>query len=155
MSKITFSKEQMESNAFPDGLYELRLEGFEPKLSKNGDSINLNPVVKIVNHPTLNNKRVFDNMNTGAPWIIEAIIHAFGLELVPNQQGGGDIPGDFLPEGEPDPSKWTYQGPLTGMVAKVLLKQTEYNGRKSSKVDQWMCALGPKCNTKHPQKLAK
>ncbi len=154
MAKVSFSKEDLAGNVYPDGEYELRLESFEPKQSKNGDSVNLNPVLKIVNHPTLNGKRVFDNMNTGAPWILEAIVHAFGLALVPNATGGGDLPGDFNGP-EDDPAEWDYQGPLTGSVAKVMLKKTTYQGKDSSKVDQWFCSLGQSCNTKHPTGLAK
>lgn len=154
MAKIQYSKEDLAGNVYPDGPYELRLESFEPELSKKGDSTNLNPVLKIVNHPTLNGKRVFDNMNTGAPWIIEAIVHAFGHSLTPNASGGGDLPGEF--NGPDDtPSEWEYVGPLTGSVARVMLKKTSYQGKDSSKVDQWFCALGPSCNTKHPQGLAK
>ena len=156
MSKISFSKEQLEGNVYPPGLYDLRLEGFEPAWSKKRDSVNLNPVLKIVNHPTLNNKRVFDNLNSSAGWILEAFCHAFGHAFVPNANGGGDMPGDF-PGPEDDPEQWHYVGPLTGCVAKVMLKTTSYNGKDSTKVDQWICALGTACppSTKHPSNLAR
>lgn len=154
MAKIGFSKEQLEGNTLPDGLYEVRLEGFEPEYSKNRNSINLNPILKVVNHPTLNNKRIFDNLNSGASWIVEAFVHAFGQELVPNLNGGGDMPGEF-PGPDDNPSEWSYVGPLTGSVAKVIVKKTEYNGKENTKVDQWLCALGPNCKTKHPTGLAK
>lgn len=153
MAKISFSKEDLSGNVYPDGLYELRLEGFEPDFSKAKTSINLNPILKIVNHPTLNGKRVFDNLNSGASWIIESFCHAFGLPLTPNPNGGGDMPGDFVGPDD-DPSKWQYSGPLTGTVGKALLKTTSYNGKDSSKVDQWFCAV-QNCNTKHAQGLAK
>ena len=153
MAKISFSKEELSGNVYPDGLYELRLEGFEPKKSKDGGSINLNPVLKIVNHPTLNNKRVFDNLNSGAAWIIESFTHAFGQQLTPNPNGGGDMPGDFIGPDD-DPTKWQYQGPLTGAIAKAFLKTKTYNSKDSSGVDQWFCAV-PNCNTKHAQGLAK
>jgi hypothetical protein len=153
MARIGFSKEELSGNVYPDGLYELRLEGFEPEKSRKGDSINLNPVLKIVNHPTLNNKRVFDNLNSSAAWIIESFSHAFGQALTPNPQGGGDMPGDFIGPDD-DPGKWQYQGPLTGAVAKAFLKTTQYNGKDNTKVDQWFCAV-PNCQTKHAQGLAK
>jgi hypothetical protein len=154
MAKIGFSKEQLSGNNYPEGLYELRLEGFEPELSKKGDSINLNPILKIINHPTLNNKRVFDNLNSGADWIIEAFCHSMGLPLVPNANGGADIPGEFM--GPDDkPTEWQYVGPLVGLIGKVMLKTTTYNGKESSKVNQWLCALGQSCNKKHPTDLAK
>jgi len=155
MAKIGFSKEALEGNLLPDGLYEVRLEGFEPQFSSKKTSVNLNPILKIVNHPSLNNKRVFDNLNSSASWIIEAFCHAFGQTLIPNAQGGGDIPGEF-PGDDEDPEKWQpYQGPLTGAVGKVLLKKTTWNGKENSKVDQWFCALGNACNIKHPTGLAK
>jgi hypothetical protein len=155
MAKIQYSKEDLAGNVYPDGMYEVRLETFEPKKSKGGDSVNLNPVLKIVNHAALNGKRVFDNMNTGAAWIIEAIVHAFGLQLVPNGSGGGDLPGEFMGPDD-NPEEWQYVGPLTGVTAKVMLKKTSYQGKDSSKVDQWFCQLPQgSCNMKHPTGLAK
>jgi hypothetical protein len=156
LAKISFSKEDLSGNVYPDGLYELRLEGFEPEYSKAKTSINLNPVLKIVNHATLNGKRVFDNLNSGASWIIESFCHAFGLPLTPNVNGGGDMPGDFngLEALDTNPDGVQYVGPLTGCVAKALLKTTSYNGKENSKVDQWLCSV-PNCNTKHASGLAR
>jgi hypothetical protein len=57
------------------------------------------------------------------------------------------------PDDKPD--DWQYVGPLTGCVGKVMVKTTTYNGKDSSKVDQWLCALGANCHTKHPSGLAK
>lgn len=156
MARIGFSKEQLEGNVYDDGQYEVRLEGFEPSWSKARTSVNLNPILKIVNHPKYNNKPVYDNLNSSAGWIIEAFSHAFGQPLVPNAQGGFDLPGEF-PGPDDDPEQWTYVGPLTGSIAKVMLKKTIYNGKENSKVDQWICALGNQCppTTKHPNGLAK
>jgi len=153
MAKISFSKEDLAGNVYPDGLYELRLEGFEPSWAKSKNSYNLNPVLKIVNHSTLNNRRVFDNLNTGASWIIESFCHAFGFALEPNPNGGGDMPGEFMGL-DVDPEKAQYTGPLTGSVAKVFLKNAPYNGKDQSKVDQWFCQVTG-CQTKHAQNLAK
>jgi hypothetical protein len=154
MPRISFSKESLESKpAAEDGLYEVRLEGFEPKPSKDKNSVNLNPVMKVINHQKENGRRVYDNLNVGAPWIIKAFCHAFGLDLAPDGSGGFTLPGDFNGP-ENDPSHWSYTGPLTGCVAKVMLKQTEYNGRINSKVDQWLCQT-PGCTEKHPTSLAK
>lgn len=153
MAKISFSKEELSGNVYPPGQYDLHLEGFEPAFSKQKTSINLNPILKIVNHQTLNGKRVFDNLNSGASWIVEAFCHAFGLPLVPNPNGGGDMPGDFVGPDD-DPTKWNYIGPLNGAVAKVILKTKTYNGKDSSGVDQWLCQVSG-CNTKHADGLAK
>lgn len=148
MANYSFSKESLEGKpAAPDALYEVRLEGFEPKTAKAGTSINLNPILKIVNSPTHNGVRLYDNLNTGAAWIVEAFVHAFGLQLEPDGQGGFKMPGELSLEAP-------YQGPLLGAVAKVFTKQTEYNGRMSAKADQWVCSV-PSCTKKHPSNLAK
>lgn len=154
MPKVTFSKESLEQKPpLPDGLYEVRLEGFEPKYSKDKGSVNLSPTIKVINHPTLTGSKVFDNLNTGASWIIEAFCHAFGQELVPDGNGGFNLPGDFNGP-EDNPEQWSYAGPLTGCVGKAFLKQTTYNNKVNSKVDQWMCSV-PGCQKKHPMGLAK
>ena len=154
MPKMTFSKELLEQKPpLTDGLYEIRLEGFEPKKAKSGTSTNLNPIIKIINHPTETGRKVFDNLNSSAPWIIEAFCHSFGLELVPDGNGGFNIPGDFNGP-EDNPKEWSYSGPLTGAVCKAFLKQTTYNNKVNAKVDQWMCAV-PGCQKKHPTGLAK
>ena len=154
MAKIGFTKEQLEGNVIPDGQYDLRLEGFEPEFSKKKDSINLNPVLKVVNHMTLNGKRVYDNLNSGASWINEAFGHAFGFALEPDGSGGATLPGEFMGPDD-DPENWDYVGPLKGAVGKAMVKQTTYNSKVNSKIDQWLCSLGPNCNTKHPTDLAK
>jgi hypothetical protein len=155
MPQIKMSKESLEGPPpIADGLVELRLEGFQPKKSKAGTSINLNPQLKIVNNAQYNGRQVFDNLNTGASWILEAFCHAFGIALEPDGNGGFAFPGGFFPENEPDPEKWTYSGPLLGLVGKAFLKQTEYNGRTNSRVDQWVCSAQG-CTSKHPTGLAK
>lgn len=153
MAKISYSKEDLAGANYPEGVYEVRLDGFEPAYSKKRDSINLNPILKIVNHQTLNGKQVGDNLNSSANWIVESFCHCFGQALTPNASGGGDLPGDFIgPDDKPE--EWQYTGPLTGSVGKVYLKTTSYNGRERSKVDQWFCAV-PGCNTQHANGLAK
>jgi hypothetical protein len=145
--RISFSKEQLAGPPPLDpGLYEVRLEGFEPEASKKGSSTNLNPILKVINHPTHTGKRIFDNLNTGAYWIIPAFVHAFGFKLEDDGQGGFAIPGEFNGD--------NYVGPLTGSVGKLIVKQTEYNGRSQFKVDQWLCQV-PGCTEKHPNNLAK
>lgn len=152
--RMSFSKESLEQKPpVEEGLYEVRLEGFEPDYSKSRNNVNLNPTLKIVNHHKETGRQVFDNLNSAAPWIIEAFCHAFGLELVPDGNGGFTMPGDFNGP-EDDPSKWNYAGPLTGCVAKVFLKHNTYNNKTNAKVDQWMCQV-PGCTKKHPSNLAK
>jgi hypothetical protein len=154
MAKISFSKESLEGKPQPpEGLYELRLEGFEPKMASKKTSVNLSPVLKIVNHQTHTGYQIYDNLNTGAGWIIEAFCHAMGQPLVQKPDGSFDIPGEFVgPDDKPE--DWNYVGPLSGCVAKAMLKPSEYNGKTNMKVDQWFCAV-PGCNSKHPSGLAK
>ena len=154
MPKVSFSKESLEQKPpLAEGLYELRLEGFEPNHSKDKNSVNLNPVIKVINHPSETGRKVYDNLNSGAPWIIEAFCHSFGLELVADGMGGFNLPGDFNGP-EDNPKDWSYVGPLTGCVSKAFLKQTTYNNKTNAKVDQWICAV-PGCQKKHPKGLAK
>ena len=153
MARVTASKESLEGAApLPDGLYEVRLEGFKPKMSKAGTSVNLNPEIKVVNNAQYNGRPVFDNLNTGAGWILESFSHCFGQELLKLPDGSAEMPGFNGPDDAPD--QWTYQGPLTGSVGKVFLKNVEYNGKTNAKIDQYVCNV-PGCNTKHARGLAK
>jgi hypothetical protein len=153
MAKVSFSKESLEGKPPVDnGLYELRLDGFEPKFSKDRQSVNLNPILVVVNNAKFNGSRVFDNLNTRAGWIISAFAHAFGQPLQQNASGGFDLPGDFNGPDD-DPEKWQYVGPLSGMVGKAFVKQTTYQNKTNSKIDQWMCAVSG-CQEKHPNGLA-
>lgn len=155
MAKIAFSKESLEQKPpLPEGMYELRLEGFEPEFSKDKNSVNLNPILKVVNHPEKNGERQLDNLNTKAGWIVQAFSHAFGFPLEIDGAGNMNLPGDFVGP-DNDPEHWDYVGPLKGAVAKAFVKQTTYNGKTLSKVDQWVCALGTSCQEKHPTGLAK
>ena len=154
MAKISYSKEDLAGPPpIPEGMYEVRLSGFQPKRAKSGTSTNLQPQMEIVNNPSFNGSRIFDNLNSSASWIVESFCHAFGHALIPNPNGGGDMPGDFIGPDD-DPEKWQYQGPLTGSVAKVYIKHADYNGRTNPRVDQWFCAV-PGCTTKHATGLAK
>ena len=154
MAKIGFSKEDLAGPPpIPEGMYELRLTGFKPKRSKDGGSVNLQPQLEIVNHPTHNGRNVLDWLNSGASWIIESFCHCFGQVLTPNPNGGGDMPGDFIGPDD-NPEAWQYQGPLTGAVGKVFLKPVEYQGKTNARVDQWFCSV-PNCTTKHATGLAK
>lgn len=155
--RIGFSKESLEGGptVVPDGLYELRLEGFEPSLSKKGTTTNLNPVLKIVNHPVHAGFQVREWANTGAPNIIEGMIHAFGFNLEPD----GNMPGTFM-VGPNDKQRGSYEGPMVGAIGKAMLRQVEGldqnkkpTGKLYSRVDEWLCNL-PGCDKKHQNGLA-
>lgn len=122
MVRITVSKEKMKGREpHPAGIYEFRVSGFKPKLSKNGDSVNLNPVLQIINHPKLNGKRLFFNMNTNAGWLLSAFCNNIKTPMVPTSDGASfDLPGEFNGP-QTDPTKWVYAGPMLGRTGKCEL----------------------------------
>ena len=139
----------------PTGFYEVRLDGFKPAMSKNGGSINLNPILKMVNvsDPELVGKDVYFNLNTNFFTGIVDFVHAFGLEMIPD----GDeftIPGDFQGADAPDPKKWgPYQGPLLGKQAKLEMAEAD-NGKGGTtvKVKRFFCSV-PGCTVQHSDSL--
>ena len=153
MPKISVQRDKVEGfKPVEAGVYEVRLDGFGPKTSKKGDSTNLQPKMVIVNHPTHNDQRLFDNLNSGA-WYLQDFVHCFGLEMEDQGESVG-IPGEFQGPDD-DPSKWTYVGPLLGRVGKVRVLVTEgQNGRKQNAIDQFYFAV-PACQEKHTTNLVR
>lgn len=133
----------------PAGQYDVKLVGFSPKTSKKGDSINLNPVMEIQNHPDLAGRKVFDNLNSSGAWTYPDFCHAFGL---PMETDGKEswLPGEW--DGDPakfdanKPETWKYKGPLVGRTAKVEIGVDSYG----SKIRRYFCAVAD-CATKFPQ----
>ena len=155
MPRLGVSKESLEQKPpVPEGLYEVRFDGFAPKTSKKGDSINYNPVLKIVNNAHgFNDRRIFENLNSNAGWSQKDFCHGFGLAMLTE----GDtfyIPGDFQsdPTSPSDVTKWKYTGPLSGRIAKMYLIVSEYEGKQSNKIQRILCAI-PGCAEKHSDKL--
>lgn len=152
MPKVTVPKDSLEGiQPLPPGIYVVRHDGFKPTLSKNKDSVNLNPQLIIVNHPTLNDRRVFDNLNSKAGWIHQDHVHAFGLTM---EMSGDEasIPGDFIGPDD-DPSKWNYQGPLRGRTGQVEVAMTDnQKGGQRSAIKRYVCAV-PNCKEKHSESL--
>src|SRR6267142_2130843 len=104
--KMTASKEEIKGlPVMSEGLLTIRLDGFKPAFSSKKDSINLNPILKVTNHPEYNDRTVFENLNTKAKWIWKDFCHAFGIALVADANGDFEFPGDFIgPDDQPD--KW-------------------------------------------------
>lgn len=157
--KMGVSTEALEGKMpVPNGIYEVQLSGFEPKVSKNGDSINLNPILKIVNHPQHNGQRIFFNLNTKAPWIMQDLAHAFGFPMEEHPTGDGGAMEAHLPggpnawQGNPDDiSTMKYQGPMLGQVAKVeVIEEHKPNQRPRNNIKMFICAI-PDCSTKYPK----
>lgn len=161
MPKLSASKEELKGQpVHPEGLYSVKLKGFKPKWAKKKDSVNLNPDIVIINHPELNDKKVFFNLNTKAKWLWSDFCHGFG---VPLQQGPTpddfEWPGDFSGS-ESDPDKWSYTGPLMGQQGQVYLIQVpavdsngnERAGEYQNRVKYFVCSL-PGCVEKHSDNL--
>jgi len=132
--KVSNSKIEGQE-VIPPQVYELKLVAFNPKQSKNGGSVNLNPILEVVSP------------------VEYAFCHAFGL---PMETDGNDswLPGQW--DGDPtkfkedDASTWVYKGPLVGRTAKVEVAVDNYNGRDNNKVRRYFCAV-PDCATKFPK----
>lgn len=155
MPRLGTSKESTKGGEpIEPGNYKVRFDGFEVKTSKKGDSHNLNPVLKIVGHPTLNDRRVYINLNTKAGWILEAFCHCFGL-LMDDVGDDLEIPGDFKPNpADPDDSlKWIYQGPLNAKTGNLEIAEVDNSkGGTKPAIKQFFCAV-PNCQVKHSANL--
>lgn len=154
MPKLTASKEEIKGlPPMAEGLITVRLDGFEPKLSSKKDSVNLNPLMKVINHAEYNDRRVFENLNTKGKWVWKDFCHAFG---VPLQEVSGDFefPGEF--DGpEDDPSKWQYRGPLLGQQATLYVVQADdTKGGIKNAVKYYVCKIQG-CVEKHSSNLVK
>jgi hypothetical protein len=153
MPKVAVSKESLEGiKPVPAGMYDVVLNGFEPKWPKsNKDSVNLNPVLKIVNHPKFNGQRLFMNLNTKISNFMQDLAHGFGL---PMEEEAGEM---HLPGGakawsgtDDDPTTWKYTGPLLGKTAKVEVIESSYAGRAKNEIKMFVCKI-PDCQTKYPE----
>jgi len=154
MPKLTASKEEVQGlPVMAEGLVTVRLDGFKPTLSSKKDSVNLNPQMKVINHPEYNDRLVFDSLNTKAKWTWTDFCHAFGLPLAADAQGNVEFPGDFNGP-EDNPEKWEYVGPLLGQQAQLYLIQSEYNGKQNNKIKMYVCRIQG-CSEKHSNNLAK
>lgn len=138
-----------------EDLYTVRIEGFKPALSSAKTSINYNPVLRILSGKNTGaefaGKSVFENLNSGAPWIMNDFVHAAGLPLDKIEETGElTMPGGFEGSNPEDPSTWKYVGPLVGRTLEVYVIKSEYNNKPNNKIKYYVCAL-PDCNTKYPE----
>lgn len=155
----------------PNGLYELQLTGFRPKIAKSGESLNYNAEFTISGNPLYENRKVFHPLNTSFAVAIRDFVHATGLDMekivIPtsadeDQHEEFVLPGTFegAAEHPDDPSKWgKYVGPLTNKIFKAELVTTEYQGKPKNEVRCFFCAF-PNCaelypDMKHSQNLIK
>jgi len=160
MPRLTGSKEEIKGMPpMVEGLVTIRLDGFKPRFSKDKQSINLNPQLKVINHPEYNDRILFENLNSKAKWIWKDFCHAFG---VPVEENGDAItfPGKFGDDDDPkitnDPESWpSYEGPLLGQTGQVYIIQSDYQGTISNKIKFYVCKMGTLCNEKHSSNLVK
>lgn len=158
MPKMGTSTQSLEGGKpLPPGFVEFRVDGFKPKTSKKGDSVNLNPTMKIINNPNvdLNDQRIFFNCNTAAGWIMLAFAHSLGLELeVDGDQA--NLPGNFVPDPNDTENveKMKYEGPILGRTGRleIALRKTDQN-KDQSYVKQFFCKVQG-CQEKHPDNLS-
>lgn len=157
MRKFGASKEQLVGQpAHPEGLYEFRIDGFKPKKTKKvgSDSINLNPQLTIIDHPTLNGKKIFFSLNTNAAFLWTEFVHSLGLELV-EENGEFNLPGVFNPDpsSPDDESKMTYEGPMLGRRGRLMLAvKKDEKGRDQNYPKQFFCQVQG-CTFEHQTEL--
>lgn len=148
--KMSFNKEQLKGQQPIPGnqIYEVQLVDFKLKFNKAKDGYTFNPHIEVVNNSVqeYNKRRVFDNMvGNKTPWIIQDLVHCFGLEM----EGGTDMPGSF--EGDPNnPETCKYVGPLKGRRGKIMVAINSYNGKDSNVVKAYICAV-TNCATRFPE----
>jgi len=162
MPTIKIAKESLEGpKRIPPGIYWVRFDGFNPQPTKEatrtGDltsSINLLPDLKIVNNSDFHDRKPGKEwLNSNAGWVLRDFSHCFGVPLAGTAEAP-ELPGEFVPPDEPDPSKWRYQGPYIGRTGQVEL--TEVYGQDGKgpyiNIKRYLCAI-PGCKENHIQDL--
>lgn len=149
-------KDSLEAKPLlPEGRYTVRCDGFKPKASKNKDnpSVNLNPVLKIINHPTLNGETVYTSLNQNAGFILKDFSHMLGLDIA-SQGDTVSIPGGFVPNPQSpnDYSQYRYQGPCLGQTGDLLVAHKTYEGKPQYYIKAYFCRK-PGCTEKHSTEL--
>lgn len=182
------SSKLQEKKWVPPGIYEFRIKGFKPDFTKAKTSINLNPELEIVNTPGTflcddpdcatkhddgqgnpghafnGNKPAFLSGNEGAMFIVVAMVHSLGFEMVEgiNPDTGEpttSIPGKFNFVKADDPRTWTYEGPLTDSAYTGKLEVSHVDtieggrvtGHKNN-IRMFVCKV-PGCTQRHPSDL--
>jgi len=141
MLRLTASKEEVKGlPPMPEGLYTVRCDGFKPKYSKDKQSVNLNPVLKITNNAEYNDRVIFENLNTKAKWVWKDFCGCFGVPLV-ERNGDYEFPGEFA-GADDNPESWQYSGPILGQLGQVMLIQADdTKGGIKNAVKSWVSRL--------------
>lgn len=175
MPMLTIPKQSLQPREnLPAGFVQLEFKGFKPGLTKKKDSVNLNPVLNVINDARsdstgkpLNGQRVFDYLNVNFMQRVVDFFHAFGADLIDNG-AGLTIPGEWSGDpSNPDPTKWGdyVSGPLlpngrgnVGAIATAELAETSYQEkpgadiRHRTEVKRYICQV-PNCDVKHSESL--
>lgn len=153
--KMKVSNDKLEGmDVVPAGQYDIKLVAFNPKPSKKGDSVNLNAIMEITNHPEFAGRKVFDTLNSGGSFTWPDFVHCFGLPMEVIDADNSTIPGDW--DGDPakfkedDYTTWKYKGPLVGRSGKAEIAVDNYNGKDNNKIRRYFCAVQG-CEQKFPK----
>ena len=148
--KLTFGKDKLESKPLsnpPAGIYEFMLEGFKPKWGKEKTDgsvrgVNLRPILKIVNHPTLTGAEIFTWCSTNMPSELYDLSHALGVPFENEGQESMSVQGEFQGPDD-DPTQWTYVGPLVGQVGKLEIGERTNNktGKPETSLKRYFCRV--------------
>lgn len=144
----------------PQNIYKLRLTGFKPKKSKDGESVNFNPEFTFIDPGQKWDGKVLKYAFVGSakvPSLLQDMVHATG-EVMEVDENDPDAPASmpgiwdadqvkFKPD---DPSTWVYQGPLLNKDLQAELYIDDYNGQKNNKILRFICAV-PNCETRFPK----
>jgi hypothetical protein len=161
MPNIEVPKESLEGlPPLPAGIHQVRLDDFKPEMSKKGDSINLHPVMKVVNNPQLMDRNSpWENLNNKAGWVMKDFVHAFGQTMAGPDKN--QLPGMFVckehgtAQCECKPDKWNYVGPLKGQIGSIEVVQVDNgkgNGGTKPAIKRYICRV-PGCTEKHSESL--
>lgn len=152
MPKFKVPKDTIEGpEVMPSGKYVVRLDGFKPALSKGKDSINYNPVLRVVAPEDYKDRNVYFNMNSNFGPAITDLAHGFGFKLEKDSDGDYVIPGEFEGPDE-DMTRWAYKGPMLGKTAEIDLALDSYEGKDRNAILRFYCQV-PECDTRHADSL--
>lgn len=159
MAKMGVSQQEIQDASnyvSKPGTFQVVFQGFSPKKSSKGDSVNLNAKVVIIGDPEQNGKISTYSLNfQPSTWfMVKSFVHSFGLEVEKDPQGNESIPGEWIQPNPNDPTTWSYNGPLMGKTARWEFAEVEYQGKKNVKPKQFLCAVNG-CTEKHPENLNK
>ena len=172
--QIRVTKEQIKGFKCPPGEYDFRFDGWRPKFSKDKQSVNLWPVLTIINHASLTGKELPLVCNTQSGWEHIELIHSLGAGETHINESAPDhksIPGEFEPDpnapqiagpdGQPtdDPAKWRYvedpNQPIIGQTGRCIVVEVPHYrrpGDTEAKIKKFFCRL-PGCIHEHRESL--